>query len=194
MVDMPPCDVPPLQMPTAPDPVLKIVHGLLDCLCAGAAKVGRPLCMCCLQRGDRITPDVCDCDCTEPGPDGKPVNGKGQGWVRVVNQVMVTGPATAGRVRAACRITGRWRTTFEVGIARCIQSVGDEPATCAERNADSHQGIADMWLLRWVVDCCGALKGFEVQGATVAPWGPQGGCAGETIQIVVDIPPTAVQL
>lgn len=184
------CEPGQIVLPTAPDPVVALVHALKSCLCAGAEAAGRPLCMCCLGHGERITPDVCDCECQERGPDGKTLKGRGQGWVRVVQTLAVLGATVAGRSRSACRVNGRWQVQIEIGIARCLAAGGDaDPATCAEREADAHQGLADEWLLRWIVDCCPALRSVELVSALVAPWGPQGGCAGSTATIMVQIAP-----
>lgn len=177
------------KLPVTPDPVVGIVEGLTTCLCLAAEAAGAPLCMCCPVHTDRPpAADGCSCQCTKIGPDGRPVAGKGLGWVRTVNEELIPGPTGAGRPRAGCRPPGKWRVTVEIGILRCIVSANQaQPPTCDQRRQDHARAKADEWLLRWLVQCCPALQGIGLFSARIVPLGPSGGCAGSIMQIVFDM-------
>lgn len=171
----PPDDV---LLPPDADPRLgPVLSGLVACLCAALADGGRPACACCLVWGSSPpAQDFCSCDC-----DG----GHGQAWVRVVRQ----DPVTQDTRRRRCQ-TWRMQTTVELGVARCVAVTGpngQSGPTCAQREADAWGLVLDTRLLREAVACCEALQDVTVWPGPVTPMGPQGGCAGVTMQITVEV-------
>lgn len=166
-------------LPPDADPRLgPVLSGLTACLCAVLADGGRPACACCLVWGaSPPAQDFCACDC-----DG----GHGQAWVRVVRQE----PVTANQDRRRRCQTWRMQTTIELGVARCVAMVapdGQSAPTCEQREADAWGLVLDQRLLLEAAACCDALSGVQVWPGPVAPMGPQGGCAGVTVQITVEV-------
>ncbi|TBO60942.1 hypothetical protein EYS09_03850 [Streptomyces kasugaensis] len=155
-----------------------VLSGLTACLCAVLAEGGRPTCACCLVWGNSPpAQDFCSCDCE---------GGHGQAWVRVVRQEPVV---VADQRRRRCQMW-RMETVIEVGVARCVAVVapdGQSAPTCEQREADAWGLVLDQRLLREAVACCVALDGVQVRPGPVTPMGPQGGCAGVTMQITVEV-------
>lgn len=165
-------------LPPDADPRLgPVLSGLTACLCATLAAGGRPACACCLVWGSSPpAQDFCSCDC-----DG----GHGQAWVRIVRQ----DPVVTDQRRRRCQ-TWRMQTTIEIGVARCVAVVAPDQQsapTCEQRETDAWGLVLDTRLLREAVACCDALTDVQVWPGPVTPMGPQGGCAGVTVQITVEV-------
>ncbi|MFE2930611.1 hypothetical protein [Streptomyces sp. NPDC059278] len=165
-------------LPPDADPWLgPVLSGLTACLCATLAAGGRPACACCLVWGaSPPAQDFCSCDCDD---------GRGQAWVRVVRQ----DPVVTERRRRQCQ-AWRMQTVIEVGVARCVAVTapdGQSAPTCDQREEDAWGLVLDARLLREAVACCDALTDVQVWPSAVTPMGPQGGCAGVTVQITVEV-------
>ncbi|MFB7906669.1 hypothetical protein ACFC1T_09600 [Kitasatospora sp. NPDC056076] len=168
------------------DEVRRVADRLIACVCRYATEAGRPVCDCCLHYGDRTLPaDGCDCTCTMP--DGS--EGVGRAWARVVRYDLVVSGTAAARRRNACSLVPQWRITWEVGIWRCIRSVGDGILTCPDRNADAISKMYDDAILRRVLVCCPVLASQQIELATGQPIGPMGGCVASVLQFAANFTP-----
>ncbi|MFD8335546.1 hypothetical protein ACFV42_23240 [Streptomyces solisilvae] len=125
--------------------------------------------------------------------DDDPPAWQGMAWVRTASQQWV--PQASGRANVVtagggmCAGGGLWRVTFNFGVLRCAKgtSKAGRPVPCEPREEDAFVALADAEIMRWVVGCCPALKGFPVQAAQWSPLPRQGACAGGVMAVTVDL-------
>jgi hypothetical protein len=86
------------------------------------------------------------------------------------------------------------QTVIELGVARCVAVVapdGQSAPTCEQRETDAWGFVLDTRLLHTAVACCDVLhdvtSGIQAWPGPVMPMGPQGGCAGVTMQITLEV-------
>jgi hypothetical protein len=203
--------------PCGPDPVTRIALGIKDCLCSGLTACNRPVCWCCVvNEGEVATADWCACDCTTPccreaepqdlaghlpkmeglapvaaAPEDEPM-WQGMAWVRTASQQWVPQAGRGNVVTAnggVCAGGGLWRVTFNFGVLRCAKGTSPDgrPVPCEPREADAFVALADAEIMRWVVGCCPALRGFPVQAAQWSSLPRQGACAGGVMALTIDL-------
>lgn len=168
------------MLPSEADPRLgPILAGLHACLCATLTAAGRPACTCCLTWGERLPAlDGCGCDCAA---------GHGHAWVRWVRRDPVADYGTRRSSRGC--LSWRGRHVIELGVTRCVAVSGPDgqsPPGCEQRDAEFWAFMTDARLLREAVSCCHALQDTGVEPDMQRPIGPQGGCAGVTLQITLE--------
>jgi len=172
---------------------------------------------CVVNEGEVATADWCACDCKTPcckemepkdltahlpnmeglAPD--PAQGdekepawQGMAWVRVASQQWIS---QAGRQNVTtanggmCAGGGLWRVTFNFGVLRCAKGTSKDgrPVPCEPREEDAFVALADAEIMRWVIGCCPALRGFPVQAAQWSPLPRQGSCAGGVMALTIDM-------
>jgi len=84
----------------------------------------------------------------------------------------------------------RQQTTIELGVARCVAVTapdGQSAPTCEQRQTDAWSLVLDARLVRQAAACCPQLRDVLVLSSVVNPSGPQGGCAGVTMQMSVEV-------
>lgn len=115
--------------------------------------------------------------------------GGGQAWVALQSGVPTSRFPAADTTPIICS-NRRLAFTIEVGVIRCVNA---EPDTdCSVKEADVADIIADFQaVLAGIVCCLGDDSGdcpFDWTVANIAFRGPEGGCAGSTISIIVSQP------
>lgn len=129
--------------------------------------------------------DGCTCTC-EVTVDGIPVTANGDGRVRLV-QMLPDVVETFGPTPQAC--PAGWQAIIELSTSRCIPTSDDEEPLPAETMTDTALRLGDdRAALMRVLACCGALVDRDISVQQVAPVGPQGGCAGWMMQLVIALP------
>lgn len=161
--------------------VWDLALALRDCLCAELAG-DPPDDGCCVVHGDNVAlPNCCS-----------------MAWVRVVETYGTAGfPNRApGTMPVSCDggVDG-WAAVVELGIGRCVATLdeyGNAPP-CHERETDARRALADQAALLRAAWCCdwrqvaGLVRDERVVLGGVVPFGPQGGCAGSTLQVTVEL-------
>lgn len=165
------------------DRLLPLAEQLLDCLCVQLAETpGGPVCRCCLHPGP-VPADFC-CDCSDA--DG-PANG--QAGVRIVSQYPSrTFPAADTTVLFGCPGFSPWAGVLEMVVHRCVHVVDDRgrPPSCEQLTLDTEIVLADAEAMRRAVLCCYADQDRAFLMNAWNPIAPSGGCAGGTMQVVVE--------
>lgn len=158
---------------------LPLAEDLLSCLCAELADtIGGPPCVCCLSPG----PEPMEC-CQCPA-------GEGNAWVRVVRIFPTTAkfPTPSTDPSPGRCVTGLYAVELELGVYRCVSTLDDDgrAPSCAERTSDAEKILDDAAAMRRAVSCCFAVRGRQM---IVGEWrsrGPDGGCAGGAMTVIVE--------
>jgi len=118
----------------------------------------------------------------------------GQAWVRILRvygSSMESFPDAARQPHDTDRCTGgRWAVEFGAGVVRCVPGLDGrgQPPTGAELEASAGQVADDASRIRRAVLCCFADGSDE--GLWVGDWlpvGPEGGCVGGELSVVVGV-------
>lgn len=149
-----------------------LMDAVLTCVCTRLAADGRPACMCCNVVSEVAPPMTqCACDCDGPG--------QGWGWIRF-DRAEFQGLD----VPASC-VTGVWRSTFQVGVYRCVT---DHLGDCAAMAVDATAAHQDVGSITAALQCCAAFQGKKWDLETVEIIGPAGSCMGVAVTFTVDLP------
>lgn len=151
----------------------EITESLLDCACEALATQETPWeGFCCIYPGT-VSLD----SCCESG---------GQAWARVLRTYPTTSfPRSDEATEQTNCHSVSWATQLELGVVRCVcYDLCD--CEVSSQNAQLVMGDADA-LLRGVLCCLadGACSDVEYRVQSQQPFGPQGGCAGSVLTVVV---------
>jgi hypothetical protein len=168
---------------------------LLLCLCEKLAVAGRPTCVCQHYGGEE--PPVGDRCSQENGANG-------QAWIRREGSELVVDEDQITFAGLPCGAGSAWNTTIELGVYRCISAIPTEGGAAPapeQYAADRELLAADRATLAEIL-CCWPfageppegyefdLSGIAITGASIAPTGPSGSCAGSILTLIVSSPLT----
>lgn len=159
--------------------LFKIAYDLADCICE-ALKAPRADGVtwegeCCVVPGNNVAWDSC-CE------------GGGQAWVMIPDGYPSTSFPTNDPTGLALTCNGvqTFAVNVEVGVLRCVCN---DFCDCEQEEANALAVFSDLEALLTGVMCCFSADGdcgldWRVQSFALV--GPQGGCAGSTVSLVVD--------
>lgn len=145
------------------------LEALLDCICAGLADSGRPVCSCAATVGTPVISLCCECEAGE---------GEGELWGNLLR--LYRGDNTSGADAAPTKPCApvRWVAQFSVTVSRCspvLDERGELPDPDA-RAAAAAQLHADVAALTRAVNCCPLDEPAYLEQVSVDV-DPSGGCS-----------------
>lgn len=150
-------------VPTA-EQIEGVLRDLLGCLCTSLAAAGWEG-NCCLQPGAVAWTQCC--------ADG------GTAWVRLIEAYPSEHFPAQGQAVDPSRCEAQWAVRAELGALTCVCF---ELCDCEVRDANAVKVIALEGAMLDAVACCGLGEDVRVVGLTGV--GPEGECAGATLQVV----------
>lgn len=175
----------PPEPPTLADPAWAKLEALRDCLeTALTGTILGGVCRLAIEPG-QVAWDHCSAFITA---DDENVNG--QAWVRDTNQYPYTVFPTQAASARPCGFPQA--LMIEMGIVRCApepDDKGNPPSGDALTDAAQARRIDGAALL-YAVCCASATDAFantSILVGNLQPLGPQGGCVGVTLHVVIDL-------
>lgn len=156
-----------------------LANKLLACLCAELATNPSPPLYCCLRGGQEVAQDL--------GSRFGDECCQGLGYVKVNNIYPSTNFPEQDTEAYDC--VRAWAVELEMGVFRCAPGQVGSLVPCADWTATAQQLMHDAQAMRKAACCLFAqlLPGTGTLPGQWTPLGPQGGCTGGVMTVLVQV-------